>query len=183
MKAGLPTVATERRLGLAWTLTALATLALPGCGRSDNEPTPLLVLTLGTYRVTTSIEGASCVETGHAPSSTLSLVSIPESLGSNWIFRVEDQPGATFELWIHATSGERVPYGVHGLVRGKAIISTSSPSGPITADFGNLGILTGYADHESGGGGLVGQVRFTDGSGNALTCTKPRWAFVRTGDQ
>ena len=169
--------------GSAWALAALATLASPGCGRNDNEPTPLLALTLGTYRVTTSIEGASCVETGRAPISALSLVSVPESFGSNWIFRVEDQPGATFELWIHATSGERVPYGIHGFVRGKAIISTSSSSGPITADFGNLGILTGSAYHESASGGVVGQVRFTDGLGNALTCTKPRWAFVRTGDQ
>jgi hypothetical protein len=65
------------------------------------------------------------------------LVSIPESFGSNWIFRAEDQPGATFELWIHATSGDKVPYGVHGFVRGKATISTSPP---VTVDFGNLGI-------------------------------------------
>jgi hypothetical protein len=41
--------------GPAWALAALATLASPGCGRNDNEPTPLLALTLGTYRVTTSI--------------------------------------------------------------------------------------------------------------------------------
>jgi hypothetical protein len=169
--------------GLAWALAALATLASPGCGRNDNEPTPFLALTLGTYRVTASIEGASCVETGRAPTSAMSFVSIPELLGSNWIFRVEDQPGATFELWVHATSGDKVPYGVHGFVRGKATLSTASSSGPITVDFGNLGILTGSADHESGNGGVVGQVKFADGSGNALTCTKPRWAFVRTGGQ
>jgi hypothetical protein len=168
------------RPGLAWALAALATLASPGCGRNDNEPTPLLVLTLGTYSLSTSTEGASCFETGRAPISAMSLVSIPESLGSNWIFRVEDQPGATFELWIHATSGDKVPYGVHGFVRGKATISTSPL---ITVDFGNLGILTGSADHESGNGGVVGQVKFADGSGNALTCTKPRWSFVRTGGQ
>ena len=50
------------RAGLPWALAALATLASSGCGRNDNEPTPLLVLTLGTYRLTTSLEGASCVE-------------------------------------------------------------------------------------------------------------------------
>jgi hypothetical protein len=179
MQPGLATVARTAKVG-SWALAALATLASPGCGRNDNEPTPLLALTLGTYQLTTSLEGASCVVTGHAPISTMSLVSIPESFGSNWIFRAEDQPDATFELWVHATSGDKVPYGVHGFVRGKATISTSPP---ITVDFGNLGILTGSADHESASGGVVGQVRFTDGSGNALTCTKPRWAFVRTGDQ
>ena len=166
--------------GPAWSLAALTTLTLSGCGgpRSDNEPTPFLALTLGTYSVTLSLEGASCATIGRAPSSTLSLVSVPESFGSNWIFRVADQPAATFELWIHATSGTRVPYGVHGFVRGKATVSTSPR---VTADFGDLGILTGSADHEAGGGGLVGQVRFADDSGNTLTCTKPRWAFVRTG--
>ena len=168
--------------GPAWALAALATFASPGCGGNRNvtDPTPFLALTLGTYRLTTSLEGASCVTTGRAPIATLSLISVPEPFGSNWIFRVADQPGATFEFWIHATSGDKVPYGIHGLVRGKATISTSPR---VTADFGDLGILTGYADHEAGGGGIVGQVRFTDDSGNALTCTKPRWAFVRTGDQ
>jgi hypothetical protein len=164
--------------GLACALAALATLASAGCGRNDNEPTPLLVLTLGTYSVTTDTKGASCVETGRAPSSAIKLISVPEPFGSNWIFRVSDQPAATFELWIHATSGDKVPYGVHGLVRGKAIISTSPV---VIVDFGDLGILTGFADHDSGNGGVIGQVRFTDASGNALTCTKPRWSFVRTG--
>ena len=170
------------KTGTARALAALATVASIGCGgpRSDNEPTPFLALTLGTYNVTLSLEGASCATIGRAPLSTLSLASVPESFGSNWIFRVADQPSATFELWIHATSGDKVPYGVHGFVRGKATIS-SSPR--VTADFGDLGILTGSADHEEGGGGLVGQVRFADDSGNTLTCTKPRWAFVRTGGQ
>ena len=166
--------------GPAWALAAMATLVSPGCGRNSNEPTPHVVLTLGTYNVTLSIEGASCVETGRAPLHAMSLTSVPEPFGTNWIFRVSDQPDATFEFWIHASSGDKVPYGVHGFVRGKARIS-SSPF--VTADFGNLGILTGYSDHEAGSGGLVGQVKFEDGVGNALTCTKPRWAFVRTGDQ
>jgi hypothetical protein len=179
MKPSLPTVA-QRRWGKAWALTALAALALPNCGRNDNEPTPFLALTLGTYTLDLSLEGATCVETGRAPISAMSLVSVPESFGSNWIFRVRDQPDATFEFWIHASSGSKVPYGMHGFVRGKATIS-SSPL--VTVDFGNLGILTGFADHEAGSGGVVGQVKFVDGSGNALTCTKPRWAFVRTGGE
>ena len=166
--------------GLAWALGALATLASPGCGRNSNEPTPFLALTLGTYNLSLSLEGASCVETGRSPTHAMSLVSVPEVFGSNWIFRVSDQPDATFEFWIHATSGSKVPYGMHGFVRGKATVS-SSPL--VTVDFGNLGILTGFADHEAGSGGVVGQVKFADGSGNALTCTKPRWAFVRTGAQ
>jgi len=179
MKPSLPTVA-QRRWGQAWGLIALAALASSSCGRNDNEPTPLLALTLGTYTLDLSLQGATCVETGRAPISVMSFVSVPESFGSNWIFRVRDQPDATFEFWIHASSGVKVPYGMHGFVRGKAMISTSPP---ITVDFGNLGILTGSADHESGSGGVVGQVRFTDVSGNALTCTKPRWAFVRTGGE
>jgi hypothetical protein len=180
MKPGAPAVARKVRVGPAWALAALAALASPGCGRATNEPTPFLALTLGTYNLTLSVEGATCIETGRAPLHAMSLVSIPEVFGTNWIFRVADQPDATFEFWIHASSGEKVPYGMHGFVRGKATVS-SSPL--VTVDFGNLGILTGYAYHEEGSGGVVGQVKFTDGAGNALTCLKPRWAFVRTGDQ
>ena len=168
--------------GMAGALAALTAVVSAGCGgpRSDNEPTRFLALTLGTYKFTTSVDAATCVATGRMPVEGLSLVSVPESFGSNWIFRVADQPEATFEMWIHPTSGDKVPYIIHGFVRGKAVIS-SSPH--VTADFGNLGIITGHAYHEAGGGGVVGQVKFTDDSGNALTCLKPRWAFVRTGEQ
>lgn len=159
-----------------WVVAAGGAMLMAACGRNDNEPTPILVLTEGVYTFSISLGGALCVQTGQAPMHDVALRTVPEALGSDSVFRVPDQPAATFELWVHATSGTETPLQVHGLIRGKASISADPP---VSVDFGTLGLITGTADRTQGSGGIVGQVRFVDTQGNALTCTKARWAFGR----
>ena len=159
-----------------WALAAGGAILMAACGRSDNEPTPIIVLTQGVYNFSISLEGASCVQTGQAPMHDVALRAVPEDVGSNWVFRVPDQAESTFEFWMHATTGPETPLQVHGKISGKASIS-AEPS--VSVDFGTLGIVAGIADHTTGSGAITGQVRFVDTQGNALTCTKTRWAFGR----
>jgi hypothetical protein len=157
-----------------WALAAGGAMLMAACGRSDNEPTPIMVLTEGVYNFSISLEGASCVQTGQAPMHDVALRTVPDDFGADWVFRVPDQPESTFELWVHATSGP--PLQIHGKISGKASIS-AEPS--VSVDFGTLGIIAGIADRTTGSGAITGQVRFVDTQGNALTCTKTRWAFGR----
>jgi hypothetical protein len=160
---------------------AAVMLAAFACACAPSSPSPALALALvpGSYTITTTLDDNWCIATGRAPAATaLSLRAVPSQQDFDWIFRVPDQPESTFELWVHRSSqdGDH-PIQIHGMIRGKATISTSPV---VTADFGKLGVIAGTTDLRQGSGAITGQVIFADTAGNALTCTNVRWSFVRT---
>ena len=134
------------------------------------------MLAAGTYTFTTSTVGASCAVTGQAPANALSVQTRLEQRGSDSVFLPADQPGATFEFWIHRTSTTGVDILVNGQILGSVRVSTTPL---VTADFGVLGVISGTTNLTRGNGVVFGQVRFADTGGNALTCTNVPWSFVR----
>ena len=163
------------RVGMSALLLSLAT----ACG-SETPPIPTppapLNLAAGIYTFTTSTTGATCVATGQAPANSLSVQTVLDQRGGDSVFLPTDQPGSTFEFWIHRTSMSDVDILVNGQILGSLRISTTPV---ITADFGSLGVVSGATNLTQGNGVIFGQVRFADTSGNALTCTNLRWTFAR----
>jgi hypothetical protein len=155
-------------------IAAVTSMAL-ACACGGPSPVPALALVSGSYTIATTLDDNWCVATGHAPATALSLRAVPEQRDVEWVFRLPDQPESTFELWVHRTSREG-PIVLNGIIRGKATISTTPP---VTADFGKLGVIAGITDLRQANGTINGQVVFADAEGNALTCTKAGWSFVR----
>ena len=104
---------------------AALTLAAFACACGGPTPIPALVLTPGTYTITTALDHQWCVVTGQAPATALSLRTATSQQDYDWIFRVTDQPESTFELWMHRSSIANSPIQIHGMIRGKATISTA----------------------------------------------------------
>ena len=154
-------------------LVAAAVALSLACGRSATEPSSTLQFAASTYTFTTILDKDWCVTAGEAPSSSLSVRSIPQRDGPDWIFRSLDQPAATFEFRITGTANGPA-WQVNGFVRGSLL--TTAAAG-VTADFGKLGVVAGVTDAQVASGEITGIVKFTDGAGNALTCTHVRWAF------
>ena len=102
--------------------------------------------------------------------------TVLDQRGGDSVFLPTDQPGSTFEFWIHRTSTSGVDILVNGQILGSVRISTTPV---ITADFGSLGVVSGATNLTQGNGVIFGQVRFADTNGNALTCTNLRWTFAR----
>lgn len=158
--------------------SALLLSVAGACSEVPPEPTrpDPLMLPAGAYTFTTSLTGATCVATGQPPPDALSVQVAPEQRGSDSVFLPVNEPGSTFEFWIHRTSTNGRAILVNGQILGR-VRTSATPL--ITADFGSGGVVSGSTDLTQGNGLITGQVRFADGSGNALTCTNLRWAFAR----
>ena len=154
-------------------LVAAAVALSLACGRSATEPSSTLQFAASTYTFTTILNKDWCVTAGEAPSSSLSVRSIPQRAGPDWVFRSLDQPEATFEFRITGTANGPA-WQVNGFVRGSLLTSVAAG---VTVDFGKLGVVAGVTDAQVASGEITGLVKFTDGAGNALTCTRVRWAF------
>ena len=163
---------TRSRVGMPAVLLSVAT----ACG-SEMPPIPTppaaLMFAAGTYTFTTTTTGATCVETGTAPASALSIPTTVQQRGADSVFVPTDQP-STFEFWIHRTQTNGADVLVNGQILGSVRISPA-----VIADFGALGVVSGTTNLTRGNGVIFGQVRFVDAVNNALTCTNLRWTFAK----
>jgi len=157
-----------------------ASIAALSCGRNITDPSIKLALNPGLYSFSIATTGgdASCVVTGQAPSSAMSLLSVPVQSGPDWTFRIRDEPTATFELRVGAFAGTPGAWKVNGFILGNATIASALP---VSVAFGKLSPVSGIAGAEQINGVIHGQVQFADGQGNLLTCISVPWSVVRIG--